>query len=108
MSPFGINTSAGWAFGVDMVPLSLDMTDLGGFGEEGYGFDKHSQPISEHNRYEDLGDASVLDISPDSGLLPAPPLGGKLLRHGGESTDLSPTAIVLLPGPGLFDPIPHP
>ena len=43
--------------GSDTVPLSFDRPDFGGFGdeEEGYGFDKHTQPISEDNWYEDLG-----------------------------------------------------
>ena len=51
--------------------MSFDRPTFGGYEdkEEGYGLEELSLPDSEVNWYEDLGDASGLDISPDSGVL---------------------------------------
>ena len=64
--------------GSDTIPLSFDRPTFGGYEDEreGYGFENIVPPIPENNWYEDLGNASGLDTSLDSGLLS--PLGAPM------------------------------
>ena len=69
--PLGVVTSTAQFFGSYTVNLSFDRLTFGCYEdeEEGFEFEELTLPTSEDNWYEDQGDASALDSSPDSCLL---------------------------------------
>ena len=85
--PLGVVPRATLALGVGHCPLLVDRPSCNDDNGDGDGFDDVIQPDHQDNWYEDLGEASGLDTSPDSGHLTPRSChrGVLLLCHGGEA-----------------------